>query len=433
MKAVNFFLCFSTFLLGLPVGCNAPENRSTIELAELAFFESNWAATRDYCDQAIEQNADNAKAYLLRGRSWLEEGNVQKAIDNYTVAIRLRPDDAEAYYFRADAFAAIGNRRKAIKDRNDAHFNDANYKKAFLFEPRDDSAQLVSTPVPENAEESTNQEVEEATNGNEFDPFEYHLNLQNVADYAEDDSNSTDDATDASARSIVGRLRERNLSSATPSADSILLPSEQLELPSIPSILPNAKENYADWLDGVKQFEQIYNVPRLSNPGEPSEAGRRLKDQSAILTPNAPTNEQTDQENEKAKKPVGRKLASPYHHRWRLGQDEHGREPSSIGMTRATELRPQVGIQVTGIRSGQNRRRQGSEGTTDDPTGQRPNIALWRQLSRKSQGIRGRETNERQTVDGPAPKTYRREFLLPQSGARTTVPSTTGIHSELTP
>ena len=458
MKAIDFFVCFTILLLALPVGCSTPANLSLIELAEREFTESNWDSAREYCNQAIEQNAGDADAYILRGRIWLGEGDIRKAIIDYTQAIRLRPENADAYYYRADALAAIGNKRAANEDRNLAHLYDPNYKKAFLFEPEDRAEQSVSSPVPENAEELADSDVEEATKPNKYEVIERRWNLKGVVDSfaGSEEPNSADDENATATRSVIDRMREDYLENGTPNADAFALPIEQLELPDLRRVLPNAWEKYAEELDGVEQYQQLYKFQPLTNSGKPGDLAGEFQDQSATPDHDAPTDEKQDQEDEaEEKKLTGRTIVKPYHHRWRLGdvglgQLDQGIAPLGNAAMPVPEVRPTEGIRITGIQSGKTRSRQTTGGqitgglttgvpkagtTTNGRITERPSITRWRQFSRPSQGIYRRETKQAPTeATEPPTTTYRREYLLPaQTGAPSTKPGATGIRSGLTP
>ena len=63
-----------------------------------------------------ELNQECAKTYYSRGVAHSKNGELDKAIENYTKAIELKPDYAEAYYNRGGTFLRLGEREKAELD-----------------------------------------------------------------------------------------------------------------------------------------------------------------------------------------------------------------------------------------------------------------------------------------------------------------------------
>jgi tetratricopeptide (TPR) repeat protein len=58
----------------------------------------------------------NALAYSSRGNAYLAKGDLDRAIVDFTEAIRLDPKYAEAYYNRGTAYATKGDRESAVGD-----------------------------------------------------------------------------------------------------------------------------------------------------------------------------------------------------------------------------------------------------------------------------------------------------------------------------
>ena len=88
-------------------------------------FERGLAALRMRCDCAgaarafalsIQSNPMHQKAYIHRGLAYEALGNLQQAIEDYTVAILLDPDDGEAYRLRGFASRRLGMDAEAIAD-----------------------------------------------------------------------------------------------------------------------------------------------------------------------------------------------------------------------------------------------------------------------------------------------------------------------------
>ena len=61
-----------------------------------------------------------ADAYVHRGIAYVQEREYDKAIEDYTKAIRLKPDYAGAYANRGYAYSRKGDRRRAKADRDKA-------------------------------------------------------------------------------------------------------------------------------------------------------------------------------------------------------------------------------------------------------------------------------------------------------------------------
>jgi tetratricopeptide (TPR) repeat protein len=71
-------------------------------------------------EMKVEQQPDGAEAYYNRGLGYGITGDHDKAIANFTEAIRLRPDDADPYHNRGKAYGRMGDYDKAIADFTEA-------------------------------------------------------------------------------------------------------------------------------------------------------------------------------------------------------------------------------------------------------------------------------------------------------------------------
>ncbi|HEX2889924.1 tetratricopeptide repeat protein [Vineibacter terrae] len=74
------------------------------------------AAARQPDKEEAAAPADQAQAHILRGAAYARAGAYDRAIEEYTQAIRLNPGDALAFYNRGDAFNAKGDYDHAIQD-----------------------------------------------------------------------------------------------------------------------------------------------------------------------------------------------------------------------------------------------------------------------------------------------------------------------------
>ena len=78
-------------------------------------------AAIEHFTNAIKDNGENWYAYTARGKAWeIFRSDLDKAIADYTAAIRLSPRDMECYYFRAQAYLGKKNHDRALADFNRA-------------------------------------------------------------------------------------------------------------------------------------------------------------------------------------------------------------------------------------------------------------------------------------------------------------------------
>jgi tetratricopeptide (TPR) repeat protein len=88
-------------------------------------------AIKNYTE-AIRLGPNFADAYYNRGNAYRRRGENDKAISDYTEAIRLDPNFANAYYNRGSAYRKKDDSRNAIIDYTEAIRLDPNYAKAFF-------------------------------------------------------------------------------------------------------------------------------------------------------------------------------------------------------------------------------------------------------------------------------------------------------------
>jgi tetratricopeptide (TPR) repeat protein/serine/threonine protein kinase len=85
-----------------------------------------WGAKREYdkaiadYTEAIRLNPKNARAYTERGHVYYKKEDYDKAITDYTEAIRLDPKDADAHVMRGNAWDNKHEFAKALADYNEA-------------------------------------------------------------------------------------------------------------------------------------------------------------------------------------------------------------------------------------------------------------------------------------------------------------------------
>ena len=81
--------------------------------------------------KALDINPNLAKAYDNRGVAYAQEGSLSRAIADFTMAIANNFNDAEAYNNRGHAYAAKGNLPQAIADYGRSIDIDSLYTKAY--------------------------------------------------------------------------------------------------------------------------------------------------------------------------------------------------------------------------------------------------------------------------------------------------------------
>lgn len=86
-------------------------------------------AIADYTD-ALKLVPDDHATLVLRGNSHDANGSPQLAIADYTAATKLAPDDASAFYNRATVYEELGEKDKAIADYTKALEIDPEYTDA---------------------------------------------------------------------------------------------------------------------------------------------------------------------------------------------------------------------------------------------------------------------------------------------------------------
>ena len=81
--------------------------------------------------EAIHLNPHNATAYLERGLAYLDEGQYGEAISDFDMAIRLDPNHALAHVYRGNAWFALDGFHQAIHDYTEAIHLDPDFALAY--------------------------------------------------------------------------------------------------------------------------------------------------------------------------------------------------------------------------------------------------------------------------------------------------------------
>jgi Flp pilus assembly protein TadD len=67
-------------------------------------------------NQALQLNANDASAYVGRGRARFALGDKQGAISDFTQALRINPSDASVYRLRGGVYLTLGKKKEARLD-----------------------------------------------------------------------------------------------------------------------------------------------------------------------------------------------------------------------------------------------------------------------------------------------------------------------------
>lgn len=107
------------------------EYKKAVEIKPKALYYYNMAVAYDILNdkdnaiyfntKTLEIDHSHAKAYYMRGISYSEIGDYNKAISDYNEAIALAPEFMrDVYYRRAETYQVIGKNAKALADYNKA-------------------------------------------------------------------------------------------------------------------------------------------------------------------------------------------------------------------------------------------------------------------------------------------------------------------------
>ena len=104
-------------------------------------------AIADY-SEAIRLKSDDAQVFNNRGNAYYYDGQLDRAIKDYDDAIRLQPDLAEAFSNRGNVYRKKGRFDRAIKEYDKAiHFNPDNAQvfaeRGLAYEKKGESSQAL--------------------------------------------------------------------------------------------------------------------------------------------------------------------------------------------------------------------------------------------------------------------------------------------------
>ena len=103
-------------------GRNSVSNRALAFVSRGTAYYQKGAFNRAISDftEAIRLDPKNAIAFGIRGRAYSKKRDVDEAIADYTEAIRLNPKDDSAFYFRGEAYRQKADYDRAIADYTEA-------------------------------------------------------------------------------------------------------------------------------------------------------------------------------------------------------------------------------------------------------------------------------------------------------------------------
>jgi len=460
-------------IVAFSLGCGTSIETTPIERAKSAFNSQNYVLARDLCNEALESNPEDGDAYLLRGRTWLEEAishhdrtlldeeKIKQAIKDYSAAIRFRPIDSEPYYYRADAYAMIGDEKRARWDRRSAHETDPNYKKAFLFDQEQNLRSITmalkdSTKV-ENDSESTSKISQNTSlmlpdqGKGEFEPLERHWNLNDALGSVSGDKHSfrKDDPRDKKSKlrkTVLDRLRESQYANTLPRRSNEGLVEDLDKIRMIGPQLTTPSDENAEWLSSMKQFEDSSKSSQFGSSEDEEENDDRLQSNES----QAESHEESTDDDDSQSPPS---LIVPYQRRWQIsGQFENStktpqyRDGATASHSRGPFDAPPA---TTGFQSGRSRHTSAST-TASNTTNTLTSGALrFRQWSRSSEEdpsfLGGRMYNSipqatpglQATPDAGQSEhrasSFRRSYLVPQTDSARGFPRGTGIRSRFQP
>ncbi|SEG25133.1 tetratricopeptide repeat protein [Algoriphagus boritolerans] len=162
--ALGIFILFFTSFPGLGFQRNSSD--SLLERGRLEFENQEWSAAQVYFDQWIQTHPTDQEALWLRGQAFQNQGNLDRALSDFSSLLVLNPSHAEAYFER-------GRVRYLLKQYEEAKVDFENYLKT----PPGETTRILFKIAPgDNAVSS----VTTAQSSSQEDAY-YHLGLCSIA------------------------------------------------------------------------------------------------------------------------------------------------------------------------------------------------------------------------------------------------------------
>ena len=428
-----WLLLVPTLIMGSLSGCFQSEPLSIIEQAQLAFENSEFKKARDLSNQALALDAENHLAYLVRGRTKLEQGEIDLAIKDYSKAMRLVPTDPEPYYFRADAYELLGKEKEARTDRHEGRRHDP-LAKGFIYEPEQLAAEIMMSRQFELEKEPETDldpnSTDDVTSNSEFEESPKPL-FETPNNRWKTERDSEEDET-PKRESIVNKFRKNEPSpndwrEKLPLSETNLSRLKQPSMESITPDVPTPIEKFQSWKDGLMQFEQSQELSLSPTINDESDKSDRL--QPPPETPPHRNNQKT----ESPRSPI----ITPFQRNWQLsGGLSDPLPPSDVNAGFLPPLLgPAVsstGLNATGLNASRTTGPMPQTYPRTSTNSTMPNLARWRKFSRQTPNTNVPATTPLRSQG----KTFRRNYLLPRTGPSSGFqPSqrTTGIRSTTIP
>ena len=159
-----FFLVL--FSVGSAFSFQNTSSKNTRDLGIEAFEKENWANAQAYLDQWLQTHPADQEAYWYRGQAFKNQGNLDRALSDFTSLLILNPEYGEAFFER-------GRVRFELKQYEQAREDFENYLKT----PPGETTRVLYKIGPGNSGVSS---VTTAQSGHQDQAY-YHLGLCSIA------------------------------------------------------------------------------------------------------------------------------------------------------------------------------------------------------------------------------------------------------------
>lgn len=125
MKQIITILVAATLIVGVNPAVQAKPEQTLLPQAwtkdlsmagEAQLNSGEYMGAIETYNQALQLNANDATAYVGRGRSRLALGDKLGAIEDFTQALRINPSNASVYRLRGGVYLILGKEKKARED-----------------------------------------------------------------------------------------------------------------------------------------------------------------------------------------------------------------------------------------------------------------------------------------------------------------------------
>jgi tetratricopeptide (TPR) repeat protein len=115
---MNFPIAFSFLLLfsGNVFCFQKVASKDLFELGSAAFEDNKWSEAQTYLDQWLQTHPMDQEAYWLRGQAFQNQGNLDRALSDFSSLLTLNPLYAEAYFERGRVRYRLKQYEEAMVD-----------------------------------------------------------------------------------------------------------------------------------------------------------------------------------------------------------------------------------------------------------------------------------------------------------------------------